>query len=63
MIQIRKYRKRAGLSQTVLADLIGISMETVSRFERGVRSPRVCDLQRIAEVLGCRPSELIDKEV
>lgn len=34
--QFRKFRKRIGLSQTNLAEEAGLTLQTVSRLERGI---------------------------
>jgi transcriptional regulator with XRE-family HTH domain len=52
--------QRAGLTQAELAERLGLlSPETISRYERGEREPRVSSLIRIAEVLGVAPEELL----
>lgn len=38
--EIRRLRKRAGLTQEALAELIGVEQGTVSRWERNVERPR-----------------------
>ncbi len=45
-------RQKAGMSQEVLADRCGFSKSYVSMLERGLRSPRLDAIQRIAEALG-----------
>jgi len=53
-------RQRAGLTQADLAERLGLlSPETISRYERGEREPRVSSLRRIAAVLGVAPEELL----
>ncbi len=45
-------RQRRGISQADLAEKLGLeSAETVSRYERGEREPRLSSLRRLAEVL------------
>lgn len=48
---IRIARERKKLSQVELAKLIGVSNDTVSRWETGKRQPRLQDLNRLAEIL------------
>jgi len=50
--KIKQARKLALLSQAELALKIGVSLQTISRWETGKRSPAVDDLQAIAEALG-----------
>lgn len=48
--QIRAARKRAGLSQGRLAELVGVSMRTVGNWERGESSPGIAE-PRLQDVL------------
>jgi transcriptional regulator with XRE-family HTH domain len=56
---IRFYREKAGLSQEVLADQSGLSRGTIINYEKGKRSPRITELDRIGRVLGCTAADLI----
>lgn len=49
--QIRKARQRRRLSQQGLAAASGLSRNTISLLERGLTSPTVVTLQRIADAL------------
>lgn len=49
---VRAARRRAGMSQTELAELTGSSQPSVARLERGLVSPTVITLDRIARALG-----------
>jgi len=57
--RIKEARKRSLLSQAELALKIGVSLQTISRWETGKRSPAVDDLQAIAEALGTQASCLL----
>jgi transcriptional regulator with XRE-family HTH domain len=48
------------LSQEVVADRLGIDVETYGRIERGTREPRAFDLARIADILGVPAEWLLD---
>lgn len=50
---IAKRRKKQGLSQTELAERLGISQQILSQYENGKRNPKLTNLIRILEVLGC----------
>lgn len=50
-LQIRLLRQRQNFSQQELADASGLSRNTLSLLERGLTSPTVTTLQKIAEVL------------
>jgi transcriptional regulator with XRE-family HTH domain len=45
-------RARAGLSQTGLADVAGVSRQTISEIERGTTNPSLDVLDRIVGALG-----------
>jgi transcriptional regulator with XRE-family HTH domain len=54
-------RQRQGLSQQQVADRLGVmSAETISRYERGEREPRLSTIVKMAEALRVHPVELID---
>ena len=50
--RIREYRLKAGLSQRSLAGLLGLQRNAISGWERGISSPVVSHLFRMAKTLG-----------
>ena len=50
--QISEARKRKGLTQAALADLIDVSPEAVSKWERDTYSPSLEKEERLYHVLG-----------
>lgn len=56
---IRAKRKEAGFSQEKLAEKADLSTVFVSRIERGVESPCVENLVKIAIALGVRVRDLV----
>ena len=48
---LRAVRQAAGLSQTQLAERVGVSQGAVSRWEHGARLPNVHDAHRVADAL------------
>ena len=54
---LRGYRAACGLSQDDLAQLAGLSRETISRIERG-DTPRWKTARTLAAALGVRPEQL-----
>ncbi len=52
-------RTVAGLSQEKVAEVLGISRETVSRMETGVAIPTVVRLAELAEIFDCGIEELL----
>lgn len=57
--KIRALREAKGLSQTELAEALGVDQTTVSAWERGVAEPTLSNLRRLADVLGIAPGELL----
>ncbi|MFJ8827300.1 helix-turn-helix transcriptional regulator [Streptomyces sp. NPDC102467] len=51
---VRDWRRRRGLSQAQLAELIGTGQAAISRIENGRDVPTLPLLARIAEALECR---------
>lgn len=49
------YRKRKGLSQSKLAELVGVSKNTISNIERGIYIPGVDIAIKISWCLGAIP--------
>lgn len=56
---IGRARKRARLSMRELADQCGVSQPFISAVERGLSTPSISTLYRLAEVLGTEPSALL----
>ena len=57
--RLRQYRKNKGMTQQELADLLGVSNKTVSRWESG-SYPDVTTLVALARALGVTVDELLD---
>lgn len=55
---LRRYLEIKGLTQLELAEYMGCSSSTVSDWCNGKKYPRVDKMQRIADMLGIRMSEL-----
>lgn len=60
-IALRTVRKERGLSQERLALDCGFDRTYVSLVERGMRSPTVRSVVKLAKVLGVRPSEIVHR--
>jgi len=57
---IRETRKRKGLSQTVLGDLVGMSAATIHRIEHGEKIPTDAEITAIAEQLSINSTRLLE---
>lgn len=55
-------RSALSLTQAELAERIGVSSETIARFERGVYAPSLRKLEQLAEALRVHPSELLNDD-
>ena len=51
-MKLRAYRAANGLSREVVAKALGVSVETIRRYETGERIPRRAIMRRIAEWSG-----------
>ena len=59
--KIRELRNRWGLSQSELAERIGISFQQIQKYEKGSSRISVMRLQQIAEALGASPASFIEE--
>lgn len=59
---IQKFRNEKGMSQEVLSGLAGLDRTHYSKIERGLRSPTIDTLFKIAQALDIPPHELV-KEI
>jgi len=50
--ELRETYKAEGLSQEDLADKIGVTANTISRWETGTYKPKIVDLQKLAKFFG-----------
>lgn len=59
-VQLFQLRTKAGLTQAQLAEKANLSIDSISRMERGERAPSLESLERIAAALRIDPAELIN---
>ena len=57
---IKKLRKKYGLTQEELAKIAGVSNKAVSTWEKGTKEPRMGAIERIATHFGIKKSNLIE---
>lgn len=60
--KIEKYRKKRDLTRNELAELIGVTMPTIYRWENGDRLPDIVTLMKIARVLGVKYDKFMSEE-
>lgn len=60
---IKQLREKAGISQQIIADKLGIARATYAGLEAGRREPGLTEIKSIAEYYQISPAELIDGKV
>ena len=60
---IKALREKQGLSQVELAKKIGVTDKAVSSWETGAKTPRMGNIQKMADVFGVEKSEIIGNKV
>jgi len=61
--RIRGRRKLLGMSQSALADGLGITFQQIQKYEKGTNRVGSSRLQHIATILGTTPSALFGEEI
>lgn len=61
--KIRSYREFRGLNQIQLAELSGINVGTIRKYELGIRNPKPDQLEKIASALGLNVSLFFDFKI
>ncbi len=56
---IRGMRGKADISQVLLADMVGVNVTTIVKYEDGTMTPGTDKLFAMAEALGCTPNDLL----
>jgi len=59
---IRKYRKEKGYTQRELADLIGVSVQAISKWETDAGAPDISQVVPLASALDISTDALLDYE-
>lgn len=57
---IKKIRKKQGLTQKELGERLGITQQTVAQYERATEQPKISTVRKIADGLGVPVKELIE---
>lgn len=58
--RLQQFRKMNGYSQEVLAEKLGISRQSISKWERAEASPEIDNLMALAKIYGVTIDELLD---
>lgn len=62
MTRLREIRKRCGITQMQLAEIIGVDQSTISQWETGHALPSLKIAVKLANALGCKVDDLIKEE-
>lgn len=57
---IKQARKAAGMTQTQLADILGVYAKDISRWENNVLTPNTLTFAKICKALGASADELLE---
>ncbi|MDI9873080.1 helix-turn-helix domain-containing protein [Flectobacillus rivi] len=58
--KLRQTRLALGFKQSYISHLTGIPQSTISRIEKGERSPTIKEVSQIIQVLNIKPIDLIE---
>lgn len=58
MRNISELREKAGLTQSALAEKLGVDRSAVAKWESGAASPSFAKVPKLAEALKCEISDL-----
>lgn len=56
---IAKLRKKKGLTQSQLGEMVGVGDRAVSKWERGITLPNIAIINQLSEILGISSNELL----
>lgn len=62
MSRIRDYREKFNLTQSYIAEKLGVGANAVSQWETGSRSPSVRNLRMLADVFNCSVDDLLKQD-
>lgn len=63
MNNIKRLRKEHGLSQSELADQLGVRPPSVWKLERGLQNPAYSTLVKLADIFGCTMDEVMGRQI
>lgn len=61
MDNLIKLRKENNMSQSELANKLGVSQQTVSKYEKGTREPDIATLLKLADILNTTTDYLLGR--
>ena len=60
---VAAHRKRSGMTQQRLAEVVDVSVDTISKIETGAAGARFAVIERLATALSVDPAELFTTEI
>lgn len=63
MESLKNFRGAAKLTQAELAEKIGVSRQTIIRYENGTYSPKCNELLKMSKLFNCSIDELLNNDV
>ena len=58
---VKRFRRDKGWTQEVLAEVAGVSQQSISELENGKSNPAILTPHELAQGLGVRPMDLLDE--
>lgn len=55
---LKKHRTLVRMTQAELATKMGVTPQTISQYERGLKNPKHKTVEKYARALGCKPGEI-----
>ena len=55
---LKKHRTLVRMTQAELATKMGVTPQTISQYERGLKNPKHKTVEKYARALGCKPDEI-----
>ncbi len=56
---LKFFRNKKSLTQKNIANALGLSISTISKWESGISKPRADTLKKLADLLDCTVDELL----
>ncbi|MFA7376090.1 MAG: helix-turn-helix transcriptional regulator [Acholeplasmataceae bacterium] len=57
-LKLKFYRENSGKSQREISELIGLTQQAYSRWEKGLSLPNAKQIVRLCEIFKCTPNDL-----
>lgn len=62
ILKIKKYRQEKKMTQSLLADLVGVKQNTISLWENGVVFPPLDKVFKMCDIFGCTIDDLVKED-